>query len=210
MSTGCSGQFGGAAGGNINYITKSGLDGFHGNAQYYSNGGAFNANYWFNNAFNIPRPFSIADSQPTPWEDQLRRIGCFSFLMGRSASQVPSTTQVTIPSHQFEDTTIKNIDSDSRFGAGSATYAFYRKIFDLYGCPPLGPGVSAVRTEGSSIHSAVQDLSILILIRTTSPPGRGCAVLGELHQSSRPPRSGYADNRHVDSNASRSDEIFYA
>src|SRR6266566_3271237 len=33
-----SGQFGGGAGGNINYVTKSGSDGFHGNAQYCWNG----------------------------------------------------------------------------------------------------------------------------------------------------------------------------
>jgi hypothetical protein len=39
---------------------------------------------------------------------------------------------------------MKNIDSDSRFGAGSATHAFYRKIFDLYDSAPLGPGVSTV------------------------------------------------------------------
>src|SRR5438477_580110 len=44
VSTGYSGQFGGAAGGNINYITKSGGNRFHGNAQYYWNGTAFDAN----------------------------------------------------------------------------------------------------------------------------------------------------------------------
>ncbi len=38
VSTGYSGQFGGAAGGNVNYITKSGSNEFHGNAQYYWNG----------------------------------------------------------------------------------------------------------------------------------------------------------------------------
>src|SRR5438046_3373171 len=35
VSTGYSGQFGGAAGGNINYLSKSGSREFHGNAQYY-------------------------------------------------------------------------------------------------------------------------------------------------------------------------------
>jgi len=40
VSTGYSGQFGGAAGGNINYVTKSGGNAFHGNAQYYWNGRA--------------------------------------------------------------------------------------------------------------------------------------------------------------------------
>jgi hypothetical protein len=35
VSTGYSGQVGGAAGGNINYVTKSGSNQLHGNAQYY-------------------------------------------------------------------------------------------------------------------------------------------------------------------------------
>ena len=39
-----SGQFGGGAGGNINYVTKSGGNEFHGNAQYYWNGRVLNAN----------------------------------------------------------------------------------------------------------------------------------------------------------------------
>ena len=61
VSTGYSGQFGNAAGGNINYITKSGSNQFHGNAQYYWNGRVLNANDWFNNAFGFPRPFDIAN-----------------------------------------------------------------------------------------------------------------------------------------------------
>ena len=61
VSTGYSGQFGGAAGGNINYLSKSGTREFHGNAQYYWNGRALNANDWFNNAFGYSRPFSIAN-----------------------------------------------------------------------------------------------------------------------------------------------------
>ncbi|PYV59935.1 MAG: hypothetical protein DMG98_04235, partial [Acidobacteria bacterium] len=42
-----SGQFGGAAGGNVNYVTKSGSNALHGNAQYYWNGSVLNANDWF-------------------------------------------------------------------------------------------------------------------------------------------------------------------
>ena len=48
VSIGYSGQFGGAAGANINYITKSGGNQYHGNTQYYWNGRVFNANDWFN------------------------------------------------------------------------------------------------------------------------------------------------------------------
>ena len=43
VSTGYAGQFGGAAGGNVNYVTKSGGNEFHGNAQYYWNGRVLNA-----------------------------------------------------------------------------------------------------------------------------------------------------------------------
>ncbi len=146
VSTGYSGQFGGAAGGNINYITKSGTNGFHGNAQYYWNGSAFNANYWFNNAFNIPRPFSIAHQWAGSLGGPIKKDKLFFFFDSEGLRlQVSSTTQVAIPSHQFEDATMKNIDSDSRFGAGSATHAFYRKIFDLYDSSLLGPGISAVQ-----------------------------------------------------------------
>lgn len=60
VTTGYSGQFGAAAGGNINYVTKSGGNLLHGNVQYYWNGRALNANDWFLNALGKPRPFDTA------------------------------------------------------------------------------------------------------------------------------------------------------
>ena len=51
-----SGQFGNAAGGNINYVSKSGSNAFHGNAQYFWNGTVLNANDWFNQAAGNPSP----------------------------------------------------------------------------------------------------------------------------------------------------------
>src|SRR5215467_4052470 len=56
-----SGQFGNAAGGNINYVSKSGANAFHGNAEYFWNGTVLNANDWFNKAFGGSRPLSIAN-----------------------------------------------------------------------------------------------------------------------------------------------------
>ena len=61
VTTGYSGQFGGAAGGNINYLTKSGDKEFHGNAQYFWNGRVLNANDWLSNALGSRRPFDIAN-----------------------------------------------------------------------------------------------------------------------------------------------------
>ncbi|MGB8725618.1 MAG: TonB-dependent receptor [Terriglobales bacterium] len=48
VNNGYSGQYGRFAGANVNYVTKSGANEFHGNALYWWNGRIINANDWFN------------------------------------------------------------------------------------------------------------------------------------------------------------------
>ncbi len=146
LSTGYSGQFGGAAGGNINFITKSGTNVYHGNAQYYWNGRALNANDWFNNANGIARPFDIANQWAGSLGGPIRKSKLFFFLDVEGLRLIlPQTYQVVIPSPQFEVATIKNIDS--KFGSTSASDAFYQKIFDLYNA---SPGASSAKPGGLS------------------------------------------------------------
>src|SRR5215470_42491 len=210
VSTGYSGQFGGAAGGNINYLTKSGANGFHGNAQYYWNGSAFNANYWFNNAWSVPRPFSIANQWAGSLGGPIKKDKLFFFFDSEGLRpQVSSTMQVAIPSHPFEDATMKNIDSDSRFGVGSASHAFYRKIFDLYASSLLGPGISAVQDGyfGDPLGcSGFVDPNI----DPNNPHGVGkdvpCSV-SFIKNRSLPSQDTLTSGR-VDWNASRSDRVF--
>jgi hypothetical protein len=139
VTTGYSGQFGGAAGGNINYITKSGSKEFHGNAQYYWNGRVFNANDWFSNASESPRPFDIANQWAGSLGGPIQKDKLFFFFDTEGLRLlVPQIFQVVIPSTQFENATIANIDSavtsagKLRFGPTSATHDFYEKIFSLY------------------------------------------------------------------------------
>ena len=137
VSTGYSGQFGGAAGANINFITKSGSNQFHGNGQYYWNGRAFNANNWFNNANGQARPFDIANQWAGSLGGPIKKDKLFFFFDSEGARLVLSQNFfVVIPSPQFEAATIANIGSDPRFGENSATYAFYEKIFKLYNAAP--------------------------------------------------------------------------
>lgn len=135
VSTGYSGQFGNAAGGNINYVTKSGSNQFHGNAQYYWNGRVFNANDWFNNAFGVPRPFDVANQWAGSFGGPIGRDKLFFFFDNEGLRVlVPSIAQMLIPSPQFEDATITNINS--RFGAQSASHTFYQQMFNLYNSAP--------------------------------------------------------------------------
>ena len=140
MSIGYSGQFGGTAGANVNYITKSGGNDFHGNAQYYWNGRVFNANNWFNNAFQQPRTFAIANQWAGSFGGAVKRDKLFFFFFDTEGLRVliPQNVPVTIPSPQFEAATIAHIDSV--FGLASASDFFYRKIFNIY---RAAPGVGA-------------------------------------------------------------------
>ena len=135
VSIGYSGQFGGTAGANVNYITKSGGNEFHGNAQYYWNGRVFNANDWFNNAFQVPRPFSIANQWAGSLGGPIKKDKLFFFFDSEGLRvQIPVQFAGTIPSPQFEAATLANIEK--KFGSNSPTDKFYKKIFNLYNAAP--------------------------------------------------------------------------
>jgi Carboxypeptidase regulatory-like domain len=123
VSTGYSGQFGGAAGGNINYITKSGGNEFHGNAQYYWNGRLLNATDWFINALGKPRPFDNANQWAVSLGGPIKKDKLFFFFNTEGVRVLISNPNlVVIPSLEFEAATLANIDSDrTRFGPNSAT-----------------------------------------------------------------------------------------
>ena len=135
VSTGYSGQFGGAAGGNINYVTKAGDNTFHGNAQYYWNGRVLNANDWFDNALGNPRPFSNANQWAGSFGGPIHKDKLFFFFDTEGLRLIiPTGFAVAIPSPEFEAATIVNIDS--RFGPTSASDAFYKQMFNLYNSTP--------------------------------------------------------------------------
>ena len=137
VSTGYSAQFGGASGGDINYVSKSGTSAIHDNAQYFWNGRVLNANNWFNKEAGNPRPIDIENQWAASIGTPLHKDELFLFLDNEGVRLlIPQFSPVVIPSPEFEAATITNIDSDARFGPNSATQAFYKQIFDLYNAAP--------------------------------------------------------------------------
>jgi len=135
VSDGYSGQFGGAAGSSINYLTKSGDNSFHGNLLYYWNGSVLNANDWFSNAQGSPRPFDIAHQWAGSLGGPIKKEKLFFFFDAEGIRVIlPNQVQVEIPSAKFEAVTMAHIDSI--FGAGSASHNFYRRVFDIYNQTP--------------------------------------------------------------------------
>src|SRR5215467_2974065 len=112
VTTGYSGQFGGAAGGNINYITKSGSNQFHGNAQYYWNGRILNANDYFIKATGGARPFDIANQWAGSIGGPIKKDKLFFFLDNEGLHVIIPQLffDIHAPSPQFEAATMSNID----------------------------------------------------------------------------------------------------
>jgi hypothetical protein len=101
VSTGYSGQFGGAAGGSVNYISKSGSNELHGNAQYYWNGRVLNAKDWFLNAQGMARPFDIANQWAGSLGGPIKKDKLFFFFDTEGIRLlIPQLFFVTIPSRQ--------------------------------------------------------------------------------------------------------------
>jgi hypothetical protein len=135
VSTGYEGQFGGAAGGNISYVTKSGSNQLHGNTQYYWDGNPLSANNWFLNSFGVAHPPTNANQWAGSFGGPLRKDKLFFFFDTEGLrTLVRSLLIVDIPSREFAAATLANINS--KFGQDSASASFYKNIFDLYNAAP--------------------------------------------------------------------------
>jgi hypothetical protein len=198
VSTGYSGQFGNAAGGNINYVTKSGSNEFHGNAQYYWNGRVFNANDWFNKALGNPRPFDIANQWAGSFGGPIRKDKLFFFFDTEGLRVlIPTIAQTLIPSPQFEAATMANIDS--RFGSASASDAFYKQLFNLYNA---APGASSA-ASGSFVPGDLGCIGLPVSLGSGVP-----CVMHFLSSRAIPSQDALTATR-VDWNLSSSDRIFF-
>jgi carboxypeptidase family protein len=132
VTNGYSGQYGRLAGANVNYVTKSGGDKFHGNALYWWNGDILNANSYFNNQNGAPRPFVNANQWAASIGGPIKKDKTFFFVDTEGLRFVlPTSQNVRIPSPQFEAATLANLSNISR-----GSVPFYQQLFNLYNNAP--------------------------------------------------------------------------
>jgi len=148
VSEGYSGQFGGAAGSSVNFLTKSGGNALHGNAQYYWNGTVLNANDWISNAILSPRPANSAHQWAGSLGGPIKKDKLFFFFDTEGVRLILPYIfpQVVLPSATFESQILKNIDNI--FGPNSASDKFYGLMFNLYNSTP---GASAAKPGNSPL-----------------------------------------------------------
>ena len=132
VNNGYSGQYGGLAGANVNYVTKAGSNSFHGNANYWWNGRAMNANNYFNNQSGTPRPFDNANQWAASIGGPIKKDKTFFFVDYEGLRVVlPTSVNTNIPSPQFQTATLANLAATS-----PDSVPFYNQMFSLYNNAP--------------------------------------------------------------------------
>jgi len=105
-----SGQYGQLAGAQVSYVTKSGTNQFHGNAQWLWNGRAMNSNDWFSNAYGSPRPFSNDNQWAAAVGGPIRKDKTFFFVDYEGLKFVlPNEDTETIPTPAFATAVLNNV-----------------------------------------------------------------------------------------------------
>jgi carboxypeptidase family protein/TonB-dependent receptor-like protein len=139
VNNGYTAQYGRQAGAQINSVTKSGSNGFHGNAFYGYNGTALNANDWFANAATdpvtgawapTPRPHAVNNNYYASVGGPIVKNKLFFFADYEALRIVlPGVSGLNyIPSPQFATYVEGNVPA--------AALPFYQNIFKLYAGAP--------------------------------------------------------------------------
>jgi hypothetical protein len=136
-----SGQYGHLAGAQINYVSKSGTNAFHGNADYLWNGRVMNANDWFANNTGSPRPFVNSNQYFASIGGPIVKDKTFFFVDYEGYRVVLPTSNITfVPTQAYENYVLGNLPTQGH----AASVPFYQNIFKLYNGAPGSAGAPAV------------------------------------------------------------------
>lgn len=146
------GQYGQLAGAQVTYVTKSGTNDFHGNAQYLWNGRALNANDWINNATGTPRAFANANQWAASLGGPIMKNKTFFFVDNEGLRFVlPNVIPTTIPTPAFSTAVLANIQATQR-----AEFPTYQKLFNLWASAPGAASAQPITpTPGDACSSLV-------------------------------------------------------
>jgi hypothetical protein len=124
------GQYGRQAGTQINYVTKSGSNVFHGNLLYNYNDTILNANDFFNNSTGVPRPKAVSNQYGAALGGPIVRDKLFFFAdtEGLRFAAPGSLNVIAIPSPALESYALRSVQPSQ--------VPLYQKMFDVYNAAP--------------------------------------------------------------------------
>jgi len=161
------GQYGQQAGAQINYVTKSGTNAFHGNAEYWWTGSSIQANSWFAGQQTPvpPTPFTNNNEWAASIGGPIKKDKLFFFLDYEGISYVvPSTGLVQFPTVAFADATLANLAAVS-----PASIPLYSKAFSLYQSSPYYASATTPLPGGGCEGAVIPGVANCFTQGTASP-----------------------------------------
>ena len=135
-----SGEYGQLSGAQISYVTKSGTNAFHGNAQWYWNGRYMNSNDFFSNATGSPRPFSNANQWAGSVGGPVIKDHTWFFFDTEGLRFIlPNVFTETIPTPAFATAVLANVASKNPNEVPA-----YQAMFNLYAAASAGKTLTPV------------------------------------------------------------------
>lgn len=145
VTNGYSGQYGGLAGADINYVSKSGSNAFHGNAIWWWNGRVMNANNYFLNQQGASRPFVNANQYAGSIGGPIKKDKAFFFFDYEGIRLlIPAPLPVNVPTRAFENAVISNLNATQQ----GVQVPFYNAMFGAYNNAPGSNAAQNVLPNG--------------------------------------------------------------
>jgi hypothetical protein len=169
VQNGYSAQYGRQAGAQVNTITKSGTNAFHGNLLYTYNGSFMNANDFFNNASDTPRSRALSHQYAASMGGRAIKDKLFFFVDTEGLRYIlPSAGFVTTPSVDLQNYILKTLPA--------AQVPLYQKAFGLYNSAPGRDRAVKVTNGDGPLQDSALGLGCGQLAGT--PTGVGNGVFG--------------------------------
>src|ERR1700756_204040 len=168
VSNGYTGQYGRQAGAQVDYTTKSGGNAFHGDAVYYWNGSALNANDTFLNAGGQPRPFENNNQWAASLGGPIKKDKAFFFINTEGLRYTfGSSSQVFVPTQNLQNFILNT----SLPANNPAAIPFYQQIFNLYNHAPGVANAQPVAGDSCGSLDTVFSGPCLASYRVSVPNG---------------------------------------
>ena len=126
---GYTGQYGRQAGANVNYVSKTGTNSFHGDAAWYYNSRVLNANDWFLNQAGTAKPFSVSNEYAAAIGGPIKKNKLFFFVDTEGLRYVLAGGggAIYIPTTNFANYVLGNLAATN-----PGAVPLYQNIFNLY------------------------------------------------------------------------------
>lgn len=164
-----SGNFGRQAGAQVNTITKSGTNAFHGALLYTYNGSFMNANDFFNNANGVDRPRSLSNQYAASLGGRVKKDKLFFFVDTEGLRYtLPTAGFASVPSQALQSYILRTLPSSQ--------VPLYQKAFGFYNSAPGKQRAVAVTNGDGNLQDSNGVLGCGALAGT--PTGVGNGVFG--------------------------------